>query len=42
MLVGSPIEETEGGVMVVEGAESVSDEGRRECDEELLAEGVEI
>jgi hypothetical protein len=42
MLVGSPSEETEGGLVVVEGTENVRDEGRGECDEEIVAEGIEI
>lgn len=40
--MGSPGEETEGGVVVVEGTESVGDEGGGESDEKLAAEGVEI
>jgi hypothetical protein len=41
-LVGSPIEETESGLVVIEGTENVRDEGRGKCDEEFVAEGIEI
>lgn len=41
-LMRSPREETKGGVVVVKGTESMSNEGRGKSDKELLAEGIEI